>query len=199
MPQHPPAHDETVRMRLDAPDARPSSSEQGPPAPAGGEIDDTRPVSRDWRSGAPAPASGNGAPSAAATPTDAASPAAAPPEMDPAADDRDEPAAPPAAADPVTSPPAAAAPEEPDDGTQRFAAVDETPPAAAAPPRHDHGARAARHRLDQMDLQPAAPRPPGDEAGDLPLARPPRHQVRVGGVDANEVGQQCGQFVHVHP
>src|SRR5829696_2667994 len=53
MPQHPPAHDETVRMRPD--------EENGPPSPDGGrpapveEHEDTRPVTRrDWQLGAPA-------------------------------------------------------------------------------------------------------------------------------------------------
>jgi vancomycin resistance protein YoaR len=51
MPQHPPAHDETVRMRADVPDGRPSP--HGNRRPAQDAADDTRPVTRDWLSGAP--------------------------------------------------------------------------------------------------------------------------------------------------
>src|SRR5215218_9328430 len=51
MPQHPPAHDETVRMRGDAPDGRPSP--EAAPRAGGDAADDTRPVTRDWLSGAP--------------------------------------------------------------------------------------------------------------------------------------------------
>ena len=51
MPQHPPAHDETVRMRPDGVDGRPSP-DGSRPAPAE-EHDDTRPVTRDWLLGAP--------------------------------------------------------------------------------------------------------------------------------------------------
>ncbi|SOC50129.1 Vancomycin resistance protein YoaR, contains peptidoglycan-binding and VanW domains [Blastococcus aggregatus] len=65
MAQQPPAHDETVRMRPDGPDSRPpveaspgTSGAVDTPGPqnafpAGGEVDDTRPVPRDWLSGAP--------------------------------------------------------------------------------------------------------------------------------------------------
>lgn len=65
MAQQPPAHDETVRMRADGPDSRPpvEASRPGvdgdtpgphPSSPAdSGEVDDTRPVPRDWLSGAP--------------------------------------------------------------------------------------------------------------------------------------------------
>src|SRR5215218_5931014 len=61
----PPAHDETVRMRNDGPDSRPpvepsrafpaegDTPEPQNSFPAGGEVDDTRPVPRDWLSGAP--------------------------------------------------------------------------------------------------------------------------------------------------
>jgi vancomycin resistance protein YoaR len=75
MPQHPPAHDETVRLPADGvlgrpqpdggrpqPDGgRPSASTVAPEPPVEsaeppGEVDDTRPVSRDWLSGAPAAA-----------------------------------------------------------------------------------------------------------------------------------------------
>ncbi len=65
----PPGHDETVRMRGDGPDSRPpvepsrptpaEADTPGPqnslpdPLPAEGEVDDTRPVPRDWLSGAP--------------------------------------------------------------------------------------------------------------------------------------------------
>ncbi|TQN42303.1 vancomycin resistance protein YoaR [Blastococcus colisei] len=51
MPQHPPAHDETVRMRPEDADGRPSPDGTRP-APADGH-DDTRPVTRDWLLGAP--------------------------------------------------------------------------------------------------------------------------------------------------
>src|SRR4051812_17978099 len=59
MPQPPPAHDETVRMRADGPDARPSP--HGNRRVADDVADDTRPVPRDWLSGAPdaGPATGN--------------------------------------------------------------------------------------------------------------------------------------------
>jgi vancomycin resistance protein YoaR len=61
----PPAPDETVRMRTDGPDSRPpvepsralpaegDTPEPQNSFPAGGEVDDTRPVPRDWLSGAP--------------------------------------------------------------------------------------------------------------------------------------------------
>jgi len=57
MPQHPPAHDETVRMRGDGPDGRPQP-DAGRPAPGAvthepDEFNDTRPVTRDWLLGAP--------------------------------------------------------------------------------------------------------------------------------------------------
>src|SRR3954469_22146266 len=71
MAQHPPAHDETVRMRPDGAPARPTLENprvapvhaqgvsQGAPAAApvdptpDREFDDTRPVGRDWLQGAP--------------------------------------------------------------------------------------------------------------------------------------------------
>ena len=82
MPQHPPTHDETVRMRGDAPSGRPTlegqrvtppaqssatgttpatgqtpvhaqAAAQGAPPAADREFDDTRPVGRDWLQGAP--------------------------------------------------------------------------------------------------------------------------------------------------
>jgi len=61
----PPGHDETVRLRNDGPDSRPPVEPARPvPAegdtpepqnsfPAEGEVDDTRPVPRDWLSGGP--------------------------------------------------------------------------------------------------------------------------------------------------
>lgn len=61
MPQHPPAHDETVRMRPDEVDGRPAP-DGSRPAPAE-EHDDTRPVTRDWLLGGPE--------AAAAAPTEA--------------------------------------------------------------------------------------------------------------------------------
>src|SRR5690349_11034629 len=57
MAQHPPAHDETVRMRPDGAPARPSlDTPRVPPADPAPEreVDDTRPVDRDWLQGAPA-------------------------------------------------------------------------------------------------------------------------------------------------
>src|SRR5687767_11987599 len=56
MPQHPAipdetVHDETVRMRTDGADGRPSP-DGSRPAPVE-EVDDTRPVTRDWLLGAP--------------------------------------------------------------------------------------------------------------------------------------------------
>src|SRR4051812_39079530 len=68
MAQHPPAHDETVRMRPDGAPARPTLENprvspvhaqgvsQGAPPPESTperEFDDTRPVGRDWLQGAP--------------------------------------------------------------------------------------------------------------------------------------------------
>ncbi len=65
MAQQPPSHDETVRMRADGADSRPpveparSASAVDTPDPQssfaadGGAVDDTRPVPRDWLSGAP--------------------------------------------------------------------------------------------------------------------------------------------------
>src|SRR5687767_1077572 len=69
MPQHralpdDTVHDETVRMRADGADGRPSPDGVRP-APAE-EFDDTRPVTRDWLLGAPDPTSPD-----AATATDA--------------------------------------------------------------------------------------------------------------------------------
>jgi vancomycin resistance protein YoaR len=51
MPQQPPAHDETVRMRADGAGGRPSPDAGRPSPPP--EADDTRPVTRDWLLGAP--------------------------------------------------------------------------------------------------------------------------------------------------
>ncbi|HEV7186906.1 MAG TPA: hypothetical protein VGN28_03340 [Blastococcus sp.] len=51
MSQHPPAHDETVRMRGDRPDGRPPLN--GSRTARREEADDTRPVPRDWLLGAP--------------------------------------------------------------------------------------------------------------------------------------------------
>src|SRR4051812_29629313 len=62
MPQHPPAHDETVRMRADGADGRPSP-DGGRPSPVE-EFDDTRPVTRDWLLGAPDAGSPDAAPAA---------------------------------------------------------------------------------------------------------------------------------------
>ncbi|MFD2094134.1 VanW family protein [Blastococcus deserti] len=53
MPQHSPAHEETVRMRPDGADGRPAP-DGSRPAPAE-DVDDTRPVTRDWLMGAPDP------------------------------------------------------------------------------------------------------------------------------------------------
>ncbi|MGY1804475.1 VanW family protein [Blastococcus sp. SYSU D00922] len=53
MPQQPPVHDETVRMRPEGLEARPAP-DGGRPAPVE-EHDDTRPVTRDWLLGAPDP------------------------------------------------------------------------------------------------------------------------------------------------
>src|SRR6478672_5059119 len=72
MPQHPPAHDETVRMRGDRPDGRPPLN--GSRSARREEADDTRPVTRDWLLGAPEA----GAPEAAAPEAAAAAPVAAP-------------------------------------------------------------------------------------------------------------------------
>src|SRR3712207_2114628 len=55
MPQQPPVHDETVRMRPDGLDA-PPAPDSGRPAPVEEQHDDTRPVTRDWLLGAPDPA-----------------------------------------------------------------------------------------------------------------------------------------------
>jgi vancomycin resistance protein YoaR len=60
MAQHPPAHDETVRMRADGPDGRPSPDGARRVA----EDDETRPVTRDWLSGAPAAPATGAAPAA---------------------------------------------------------------------------------------------------------------------------------------
>ncbi|WP_040339747.1 VanW family protein [Candidatus Blastococcus massiliensis] len=90
MSQHHPAPDETVRMRADGADnrpplepARPSSAEddapQGPDAADGVEIDDTRPVPRDWLSGAPEAEAAPADPSPA--PRDAAQASTAPPPV----------------------------------------------------------------------------------------------------------------------
>jgi vancomycin resistance protein YoaR len=64
MTQHPPTADETVRMRADDADRRPTPDGARPTPGAG--ADDTRPVTRDWLLGAPdAPGTGS-APAAAA-------------------------------------------------------------------------------------------------------------------------------------
>jgi vancomycin resistance protein YoaR len=59
MPQHPPTHDETVRLGSAGPNGRPSP-DAARPEPSGvargaseREFDDTRPVTRDWLQGAP--------------------------------------------------------------------------------------------------------------------------------------------------
>jgi vancomycin resistance protein YoaR len=69
MPQQPPVHDETVRMRGDGPDGRPSPVGARRAADEGD--DHTRPVTRDWLQGAPgaAPATGT-APAVAPTSDD---------------------------------------------------------------------------------------------------------------------------------
>src|SRR3712207_670937 len=60
-----PGHDETMRIRNDGPDSRPPVEPSRPvsaegdtpepqnPPPVEGEVDDTRPVPRDWLDGAP--------------------------------------------------------------------------------------------------------------------------------------------------
>jgi vancomycin resistance protein YoaR len=69
MPQHDPAPDETVRMRADGADRRPSP-DGAHPAPRA-EADDTRPVTRDWLLGAPdAPGTGALTATGPATATD---------------------------------------------------------------------------------------------------------------------------------
>lgn len=116
MAQQPPAHDETVRMRADGADSRPPVEASRPAAEGdaphppegsagdGREVDDTRPVPRDWLSGAPEAETGAETEAAAeppqpdgehaTTPVDvpasAVAPAAAPPAATPAAAD-DEP------------------------------------------------------------------------------------------------------------
>jgi vancomycin resistance protein YoaR len=62
MPQHSPAHDETVRMRADGAGGRPSP-DGGRPSPDE-EFDDTRPVTRDWLLGAPDAGAPDAAPAA---------------------------------------------------------------------------------------------------------------------------------------
>jgi vancomycin resistance protein YoaR len=82
MPQHPTAHDETVRMRGDGPDGRPPL-DLGRPAseesrPEQDRFDDTRPVTRDWLLGAPVGARVP-APAAPAPAVEPPSPAVEPP------------------------------------------------------------------------------------------------------------------------
>src|SRR3954454_14740656 len=52
MPQHPPAHDETQRMRADGADGLPALDGAG--LAYDSQHDDTGPVPRDWLRGAPA-------------------------------------------------------------------------------------------------------------------------------------------------
>src|SRR5687768_12026257 len=77
MPQQPPAHgdtvhDETVRMRADGPDGR-APLDTAPPVhgglwPASDEVDDTRPVTRDWLLGSPGAPAEPGSPPATEVP-----------------------------------------------------------------------------------------------------------------------------------
>ncbi|MDT0277956.1 VanW family protein [Blastococcus goldschmidtiae] len=94
MSQQPPAHDETVRLRGEGPDSRPPVEPSRPAADDGdtpelhnsstppGEVDDTRPVSRDWLSGAPENGTGttaqHGVADAPAAPQDHVPPAGRP-------------------------------------------------------------------------------------------------------------------------
>ncbi|MGY1755116.1 VanW family protein [Blastococcus sp. SYSU D01042] len=108
MAQQPPAHDETVRMRADGPDSRPpvdasrpatdgdTPDRQDDVATDGREVDDTRPVPRDWLSGAPeaeaeAPqADGEHATTPVDVPPSAVAPVAATPEAGGADDEPDD-------------------------------------------------------------------------------------------------------------
>jgi vancomycin resistance protein YoaR len=80
MPQQPPVHDETVRMRADGPDLDTPRPAPGAAWPDGDEARDTRPVTRDWLLGAP----GRPTEPAASTPP---APAEAPPAPVQADDD----------------------------------------------------------------------------------------------------------------
>ncbi|TFV66428.1 vanomycin resistance protein VanB [Blastococcus sp. CT_GayMR20] len=97
MPQQPPVHDETVRMRPDGPDVDSARPSPAAPWPDTDEVDDTRPVTRDWLLGAP------GGPADPASAAPAQAPPAPAPAPVPADDDSTQafdlsgPPAPPAA------------------------------------------------------------------------------------------------------
>ncbi|MCV2488093.1 hypothetical protein OF117_01845, partial [Geodermatophilus sp. YIM 151500] len=97
-PERPTGADETVRYRPEGADDGAPPAVGAAPAGPSGEFDDTRPVSRDWRSGAPPDVT-------------------APPDR-PASPDRPADGSAPTAADDATERPAA------DDATERPAADD---------------------------------------------------------------------------
>ncbi|UOY02031.1 hypothetical protein [Blastococcus sp. PRF04-17] len=146
--RHERASDETVRMRGDAPDMRPSPA---PPAPDDEMDDDTRPVTRDWLLGAP-----DG-------PLDAGRPDGGPADGGPA--DAGPPDAGPAHAVPPAPAGTAAAAEPPADDDYRTEAYDLSDPAptAAQAPAEAAGAPATAE-LDSTD----GPPPGADPAGEGP-------------------------------
>jgi vancomycin resistance protein YoaR len=142
MPQHPTAHDETVRMRSDGPDGRPPL-DAGRPASEGSRpeqdrFDDTRPVTRDWLLGAP---DGAREPAAAPAPAAAPTPAAAEPTSPAETGDDDStqafdlsaPPAPAPATDDPTGVDLGKRPSE-GDGAEGIETTDGPPPGDEPPP-----------------------------------------------------------------
>jgi vancomycin resistance protein YoaR len=140
MPQHPPAHDETVRMRPDGVDGRPTP-DGSRPAPVE-EHDDTRPVTRDWLLGGP----------------DAGAPAPSETPLHGADDDRSTQAI--GASDPA--PALGATDTAPVDGAVREAVVRDTEPVDTAPAADSGPARVRTGEGPSDGHTPSGP-PPGDE------------------------------------
>ena len=72
-------------------------------------------------------------------------------------------------------------------------AVQEQRAPASAPARDADHIRASRCHLVDVRLDARVLEPGRDEAGDLELARPARHEVGVDGVDRDELGHELAQ------
>ena len=180
MPQHPPASDETVRFRGDAPDARPTPDGPRPaaePSSAPLEADDTRPVPRDWLLGAPeagesgrsTPAPDAPVPSSSGTPSSGAGGTASADDSTGTHDDTarltmdaDAAGADRVPAGTVDDRPAEPYPGEDDFGTQKIDRT-EPDPAPVPVPTEDSDA------VDRAGTRTSDRRPPG---GDLPPPGP---------------------------
>ena len=79
---------------------------------------------------------------------------------------------------------------DPDDVHMR---VQEQRRAATGPARDPDGVEAAGSHLLDLDVEPGALEPLGDEPRDLALAGPAFDQVGVDGVDADQVREQLGE------